>query len=296
MQSSTKHLILLNIATACIASSGFLGKLTTNLLTVETTLFWRCFWATLLLFSIVKFSGHSLSIKSKKHAIQLLITGALFYGHLYFYFEAIRVSSVAIAVLSMFTFPVMTALIEPFWFKKKLSIVTLLSTFIIIGGLLFIVPSFSWSNSVFGIILGLLSALCYTFRNLQSSSFVAHYSSNTLMTYQIGICTVLFFLTSTKQGDTFNLTFETSSLLFLLGLVPTAIGHNLFMNSFKHFSTSTASIITSLQPLLAILYAYLFINEIPETKVYLGGGMILLAILLETQKKRFLVQSKKTVL
>lgn len=72
--------------------------------------------------------------------------------------------------------------------------------------------------------------------------------------------------------------------LFLLGLLPTAIGHNLFLNSFKHFETTTASIITSLQPIIAIVYAYFFVAETPSKNTLIGGGIILCAVILENSK------------
>lgn len=284
MTNHTKHFILLNIATAFIATSGFLGKMATDSLSVESTLFWRCLFAVILLFAFVKFQKQKLTLRNRKDLLNFLLSGILFYGHLFFYFKSIQLSSVAIAVLSMFTFPVMTAIIEPLWRNKPFSIITIISSVLIISGTIFIIPNFDLNNDFIGILLGLASALCYTIRNIQSSSFVNNYSSNVVMIYQIGICTLLFFMSAFFQGEILPNNNSTYLTLFLLGLLPTAIGHNLFLNSFKHFETTTASIITSLQPIIAIVYAYFFVAETPSINTLIGGGIILCAVILENSK------------
>ena len=69
--------------------------------------------------------------------------------------------------------------------------------------------------------------------------------------------------------------------LLILGLVTTAIGHTLFLNSFSHFSISTASIMSSIQPLFGILLGSIFLYEIPNIKSIFGGILILMTVLIE---------------
>ena len=52
--------------------------------------------------------------------------------------------------------------------------------------------------------------------------------------------------------------------VILLALLTTAIGHSIFIHSLKYFSVSTASIINSIQPILGIIMAFFFLNEIPN--------------------------------
>ena len=59
--------------------------------------------------------------------------------------------------------------------------------------------------------------------------------------------------------------------LFLLGIVTTAIGHTLFLSSFPHFTISTASIMSSIQPLFGVVLGMLFLGEIPSLKSVLGA-------------------------
>ena len=69
--------------------------------------------------------------------------------------------------------------------------------------------------------------------------------------------------------------------LLLLGAVTTALGHTLFLTSFSHFNISTASIMSSIQPLFGVLIAMVFLSEIPSLKSVLGGVLILTTVVLE---------------
>lgn len=71
------------------------------------------------------------------------------------------------------------------------------------------------------------------------------------------------------------------SLLFL-AVFTTVMGHSLFLYSLSHFSVSTASIISSLQPLYGIVIAYFFLKEVPHWGIYVGGCCIVLAVVWES--------------
>ena len=75
-------------------------------------------------------------------------------------------------------------------------------------------------------------------------------------------------------------------LLLLVALLTTAIGHTMLVNSLQHFSVSTASIISSVQPIFGIIIAYIFVNEIPSFNTYIGGSLILLTVVIESIRSR----------
>ena len=74
--------------------------------------------------------------------------------------------------------------------------------------------------------------------------------------------------------------------LLLLGFITTALGHTLFLSSFKHFSISTASIISSVQPLFGIILGIIFLNEMPNVKNIIGGIIILGTVMVESIKSK----------
>jgi drug/metabolite transporter (DMT)-like permease len=74
--------------------------------------------------------------------------------------------------------------------------------------------------------------------------------------------------------------------LLFLGIVTTAIGHTLFLNSLTYFTVATASIMNSIQPIFGILLAFLFLKEIPPSSSLIGGGIILITVVIESLRSR----------
>jgi len=79
--------------------------------------------------------------------------------------------------------------------------------------------------------------------------------------------------------------------LLVLAILTTAIGHSLMVHSLKFFSTTTATIISSIQPVFGIVIAFFIVNEVPEINTIWGGLLIISTVLIETLriKKRSLI-------
>ena len=74
--------------------------------------------------------------------------------------------------------------------------------------------------------------------------------------------------------------------IVMLAFVTTAIGHSLMVHSLQFFSASTTSIISSTQPVFGIIIAFFFLNEIPTINTYIGGGLILATVLVESFRSK----------
>src|SRR5690606_17841659 len=112
----------------------------------------------------------------------------------------------------------------------------------------------------------------------------SHYSGTSIMLYQITILSLLL-LPSLFFYDTSNISVQFPYIV-ALGLLTTAIGHTMIVSSFKHFSVSTASIITSITPIFGIILAFFFLNETPHLNTFLGGSLILATVVIESMRSR----------
>jgi drug/metabolite transporter (DMT)-like permease len=74
--------------------------------------------------------------------------------------------------------------------------------------------------------------------------------------------------------------------LLMLALLTTAIGHSLMVHSLQFFSVSTASIISSVQPIFGIILAFIFLNEIPTWNTFVGGSLILATVVIESVRSK----------
>ena len=74
--------------------------------------------------------------------------------------------------------------------------------------------------------------------------------------------------------------------VLLLALLTTAIGHTLMVRKLNYFSVSTASIISSIQPIFGIILAFFFLNEIPTINTFFGGLLILSTVVIESIRSK----------
>ena len=256
MEANQKnHFLELLFATLLISTSGVLGKYIA--LDPPVIIWCRAFFALIVLYFYCRYKKLNLKILFRKDLPTLLLSGVFMAAHWITYFYALKLSNVALGILSLYTFPIITALLEPLFVKSKLSLVQVFLGFLILVGVYVLVPEFDLENDqVKGILVGVFSALLYALRTLLLKQHVQWYNGTVIMFHQMFLVSVLlapflFYM---------DLTPIPSQLpyLILLAIITTAIGHTLFVKSLRFFDVSTASIISSLQPIFGIILAYLF--------------------------------------
>ena len=280
-----KNLSSLILATLFISTSGVLGKYIA--MPSEVIIWFRSAFAMIFLYGFCKYKKISLNVIDLKTHVPFIISSLFTAAHWVTYFYALKLSNVAIGMLSLFTFPVITALLEPIFIKSKLNPVHLVLGLMVLIGLYILAPEFSMESSdVRGILFGLFSALCYSIRILILKQHVTLYNGSMIMFYQTFVITivlfpVLFFMDTSGFQSQFP-------YLLLLALLTTAIGHSLMVHSLKFFSASTATIISSIQPVFGIIIAFIVVDEVPSRNTIWGGLLIISTVFIET------IRSKKT--
>lgn len=279
MNQQNKRLFLLNFAVLCLCTSGVLGRFIN--LPPPLTIWFRALFAFLFLGMYCFWRGYSFRFDVKKYGKVILLSGLFMTINFVCYFYALQWSNVAIGMLALFTFPIMTTLLEPIFLKTPFQKVHLLLGTMVLLGIYFLAPSFDFNDDMTqGLLMGLVAALAWSIRNLLLKTQIDSFDSSLLMFYQLGIAMVILLPVLFIYQDE-RITPQLPYLVFL-GLVTTAIGHTLFINSFKHFSVSTASIMASTQPIYGIIVAMIFLNEIPTGRSIIGGGLILLTVIIES--------------
>lgn len=277
--SHTNHLLMLTLATLFISTSGALGRFID--MPTPVIIWWRCSLGTLFLFIFCRYKKFNLKIYSNRDFSTLLLSSIFLGVHWITYFYALKLSNVALGMLSLFTFPVITALLEPLFAKTKLNPIHIFLAVLVLVGIYILAPDFDFeSNQVKGILFGVFSAFCYAIRNLMLKKPAALYNGTSLMMYQTLFLTILLLPVMFLQ-DISNITTQYPYVI-LLALVTTAIGHSLFISSLKYFSVSTASIIGSMQPIFGIIIAFIFLSEIPTLNTFIGGLIILSTVVIES--------------
>lgn len=273
-----RDLFWLNLAMIFIATSGAFGRSLT--VSPELGIFWRSVIGVAALYAYSRWRGISWQLPSGRPRRLIVLSGVLMTLHWVAYFYALKWSNVAVAMVAVFTYPAITALLEPLFFRSAFRWPHLLLAALILGGVYLMSPGFSLADDLsWGILAGLVSATVYAFRNLLMKTQVTSVNGSVLMGWQAVAAVVLL---SPYLFLDFKLPPPANWWPLLgLGLVTTALGHTMFLRSFKHFSVTTASLISSIQPVYGILFGWLLLGERPSGSVVSGGFLILASVMLE---------------
>ncbi|SEC48748.1 Threonine/homoserine efflux transporter RhtA [Maribacter dokdonensis] len=277
-----QHLLEINLAMLFISTSGALGRYVQ--LPVPVAIGARAILAFIALFLYCKWKGFGLKIDKKDTGV-ILLSGLLMGIHWIAYFYALKLSNVAIGMLSIFTYPVITALLEPVLLKTKFQLVHILLAVLVLTGMYFLSPTLNFEDSyTIAIGFGVFSALAYALRNILLKKKVSKYNGSMLMTYQTAIVGVLLFpflFTVTSEAIVAQW-----HVLVALAILTTAIGHTLFLMTFKHFNITTVSILSSIQPVYGIIIGAIFLSEIPRGTTIIGGILILSSVVIESIRSK----------
>ena len=274
-----KHLFELNIAMMFISTSGVLGRYIS--MSPPLTIWWRSALTVICLGIFVWYKQINFRVTSKKDLTTIIISGFFMGAHWVTYFYALKLSNVAIGMLAMFTYPIISVFLEPFFFKTKLNVKHVFLGILVLVGIYFLTPEFKIENNFTqGILFGIASAVFYAIRNILMKKKTAQYHGSVLMLYQMVVITVILWpvLFIFKESPATN----DWLALAALAIFTTAVGHTLFVVSMKYFSIGTASIISSVQPIYGIIFGMLFLGEFPASKTIIGGILILSTVVIES--------------
>ena len=273
-----KNLVQLNFAVLIISTSGTLGRYID--LSVPMIIFLRAFIGGFYLYIFCKWKKLSFKINVKDYKT-IFFSGVLMGMHWITYFISLKLSSVAIGMLSVFTYPIITSFLEPIMLNSKFKKSNLLLGLMVLIGIYFLAPEISMKNDQFiAVGFGVISALCYSIRNIYMKAKSSEYEASILMVYQLIIVSVLlspvFYFYDVKCLG------ASLPAILTLALLTTAIGHTFFVHSFRNFTISAASIISGVQPIYGIIIGMIVLGEYPGVKTIIGGAIILGTVLIES--------------
>lgn len=279
MSPVKRSLINLHLTVMLLGGTALFSQLIP--LSASDITFGRSFAAFILLFIFVKMSGESLKLNSFKDYLIGFGLGAIMAIHWVTYFASMQYASISVGLIALFTFPVITVLLEPFFEKIRICWQDLVSALVVLIGIWLIVPSVSLSDDVtLGVLIGVFSAFLYAIRNLMHRRYFSHYSGSKAMAYQIlAICPCLIFFIS---DDFYTMNIDTALLLLLLGSVFTAFPHALIASALQHLRAKTFSLVACMQPFYGILFAIILLNESPTWQTLIGGLLVISAAVYET--------------
>ena len=233
-------------------------------------------------------TGQVVRIKDVKSELHLLIlSGAAIGINWILFFEAYRYTTVAMATLSYYFAPVIVTVASPFLFKEKLTARQVFCFVMSTLGLVLGVSRGEGSSGLIGILFGLGAAVFYASVVLFNKS-IRHVSgiNRTFFQFLAAILVLTPYVCLTGGSHLADMDAYGVVNLLVVGVFHTGVCYCMYFSSLRYLKGQEASILSYIDPLVAILVSVAFLHESITVFQAVGGGMILGFTVLNEVKPR----------
>jgi drug/metabolite transporter (DMT)-like permease len=236
-------------------------------------------------------------LKVGRHHLRYLIT----YGLVLAVFNSLWTQSVvlngaAVSTVLAYCSAGFTALLGRWFLKERLDAIKLLAVVFSLAGSVLVANALdplAWSSNTVGILIGILSGLCYAFYSLMGRSAAQRgLNAWTTILYTFGFAAVFLVFFNLFPGGIFpggasqpadffwlGQAWEGWLILFVLAAGPTVLGFGLYNLSMTYLPSSVANIILTLEPVFTTILAYFLFGEILSGLQIFGGLLIMTGVI-----------------
>ena len=265
-----------------------------KLITIDALplVWYRMLMASLVILAYILVRKFKLKV-SPKTLLMLILGGIVVSLHWVTFFMAIKVSNVSIALATMSTGAFFTALLEPFWYGRKMVGYELVFGLIVMLGLyiMFRVET----GHLNGILLALLSSLLSATFSLINGKLTQEQRPSVISFYELGSGVLFLSIFLLFSGSFDQKFFQLSSndwlYIFILASVCTAYAFIASVRILKYISPYTVILTNNLEPVYGIVLGVLFLGDSEKMKplFYVGALLILITVvangILKNRKK-----------
>jgi len=208
-----------------------------------------------------------------------VILGLISLMNTFTYFYAFKNTTIANAVLTHYTAPVIVAFLAPFFLKEKITIKIIFVILIASMGLWIMIGGFSLKESeTAGIIAGLVSGIAYAiiiiFLRIHSRNF-----NPLILCFFTNIIIAILLLPFIREIPLHSLW-----IFLFMGIVHSTIAPVLYFKGIQYVTANRAAVLGYLEPVCAIVFSMIFLKEIPGIYSILGGMLIIFSGYLTLRK------------
>ena len=246
-------------------------------------LFWRSFFFnfTLILFLYFIYKKESFSIIKKSGFPGVLGGIAMAIGFTAYVF-AMSTTTVANVLFIISTQTIWLALFGYLFLKEKINLKTLLSIILAMVGIIVMVGGSLSTGSLFGNLIALFIPINFAFLIL----LIRKYSNLDLVpALFFGGVIIMFF--SLFMSETIIVSKHNLIVGFLLGSFQHAFGFVCIVIGARSTPAVVVGLLMLVETLLGPFWVWVFLNEIPPMSVFVGGGIIILAVILKTLEQKY---------
>ncbi len=211
-------------------------------------------------------------------------------GSNFTYYFTMKESTVATAILIQYTAPLLVMLYAGWAGEEQITPVKILAAVISLAGCFLAVGAYDLrvlKISGIGLVSGIASIACFAFLTVYPRHILARYSVWTMTSYSMLFASLFWLLVNppwviARSAPPANVW----GPLALLAVCSVLIPHTLFFSGLRHIVPSRAIIMSTLEPITAIVSAAFVLGESLEA-LQVGGAMLVIAaiVLLEIRRE-----------
>lgn len=202
------------------------------------------------------------------------------------YFKCIEYSSLSMASILLYTAPIFVMLFSVFLFKEKLTVTKVVSIVMAFCGCLFVTGVFTQNVviNVVAVMFGVMSGVCYALYSIFSRLALDRgYSALTITLYTFIFSSIASILVIDVKPVFEYMTDSTYNFLYCIvfALLSSVVPYVTYTISLKYVKPSTASIIASIEPVVATVMGALVFDEAVQMPFgYIGIALVIASIVL----------------
>jgi len=251
---------------------------------LQITVFSVIITTGLVLVGILAFDRKSLSI-DRKDIIPLIvfsqITSTLFSLAWYF---CVDYTNVAIAVVLLYAYPGIVTVASVFFLSERLTLEKAIALPLTFVGCMLVSGAKDAGELDFNLIgvgLGVFAAFAGAVYYIWGKKFLDKYSANTVVLYMyLFSAPALFLIANPVSVVHTSLPSDAWWYIFLIGLIPGAIAPLASMLALRRIQASSASIVASIEPVVAVVIAYLVLSQTITVFQGVGVGLVFLGVVM----------------
>ncbi len=247
-------------------------------------------WEILFLRSLFFFFGIStfLSLIYKKKAFKVIkdsgspaFIGGFFMSFSFIAFVfAMMNTSVANVVFIISTQTMFLAILGYFYLKEKVSLIGLLSIILAMTGITVMIGDSITSGTLFGNLIALVIPVSFSILVM-----IVRKNSKLDLVPAIWYASILSFTYAAIMVDDYNFSNNDILMGFLLGVPQLSFGFICITIGSRTTRSVTVGLLMLTETIFAPFWVWLFLNEIPPLSVFIGGTIIIFAIIVKSFDK-----------
>jgi drug/metabolite transporter (DMT)-like permease len=203
------------------------------------------------------------------------------------YLVAISLTTVATAAILLYTAPVFVIALSAFLFREPLTRPKAAAVVLAFAGCLLVGRGYDLTSlrlNLSGVLAGLAAGLTYAMYSIFGKTAMRRYSPVTTLTYALGFGTVFLGVLVLATGDA-SRPHSVSGWMAVayLALVTTLLAQGLYLAGLQQLEAGRASLIATVEPVVAAALGYLVLGEQLGGLQIVGGVLILSAVIVAHQ-------------